>query len=265
MMTSRKLKLAALIGGVAAVTLAATAQAEAIYSTSFEAPVFTATGPLLGIDGWSTAIPPFLNAGAASVTRRIAAGGEQSVVVKGADLLGSGGITSPYDAVGSYRRPVDYPVNPEKPIVRIEGELMLETKKPETPGEFFSLTLSARANGETVGEVGLSSKGEAEAFGFNAVPGSDPAFTHPIRFNRWNHVEMEIDFAKRTTTYFVNGDLLGQVPAPTVSISSTLQRGSMVVYARPDGDETGGPGSRRGSYKARFDRFRISAHEYAEH
>ena len=95
----------------------------------------------------------------------------------GGDLVSSEGITAPYDAVGSYRRPLNYTVSPGKPIVVIEADLLLETDQPATDEDFFSLTIAARSgDGETLGEMGLSSSGYAEAYGFNADPGAPPAF-----------------------------------------------------------------------------------------
>jgi hypothetical protein len=66
-------------------------------SNGFEPKPFVAGFPLLGFDGWSTAIPPFLNPDAAMITDTDSATGRQSVEVWGGDLVGSEGITAPYD------------------------------------------------------------------------------------------------------------------------------------------------------------------------
>ena len=66
-----------------------------IYSTGFEPPTFEAADFLLGTDGWSLAIPPFLNPGAAVITDAVKKSGKQSVEVWGGDLVGSEGITAP--------------------------------------------------------------------------------------------------------------------------------------------------------------------------
>src|SRR5262247_2291671 len=71
-------------------------------STSFERQPFVAGLPLLGLDGWSPAIPTFLNPGAAIITNAASRTGRQSIEVRGGNLVGSGGITAPYEAVGSY-------------------------------------------------------------------------------------------------------------------------------------------------------------------
>lgn len=229
-----------------------------LYSAhGFESSLFPAGAQLLGLDGWSAAIPDFLNPNAARITNTVASHGRQSVLVLGGDLVGSNGITAPYDAVGSYRRPLGHDMSGDKPVARVEADLMLTTNQNKTPGEFFSLTIAARSgDGETLGEVGLSSEGVAEAFPFNSDPGAAPAFKKPISFNRWHHITMLLDFFNRTTTYLVDDDFLGTVPAP--SISSSLSRAAMVVYARPNGGVQGGNGSERSNYTARFDGFRVN-------
>ena len=208
----------ALAGVTASLGAASSAHADTLYLTNFERPTFQAGDQLLGLDGWSTAIPPFLNPQAAVITN--VNRGSQSVEVWGGDLVGSGGITAPYDAVGSYRRPLDYTVSGNKQLVRIDANLLLETNKPKTPGEFFSLTIAARSgDGETLGEVGLSSEGIVEAFSFNPIPGTAPTFTKGIQFNKWYHITMFLDFANRTTSYLIDDYFLGTVPAPSHQMS----------------------------------------------
>jgi hypothetical protein len=247
-----------LLGWAAFIGIPNRAQADnpPLYSTSFEGPVFLNGNQLLGADGWSTAIPPFLNPDAAIITNVKASNRKQSVVVKGADLIGSEGITAPYDAIGSYRKPLNYVVSADQTKVHVDADLLLETDRPGTPGEFFSLTIAARSgSGDSLGEVGLSSQGVAEAWKLNAVPGSPPEFVEPITLNQWHRVSMLIDYQNRTTSYYIDDYLMGTVEAP--SASNVLARVAMVVYARPNGDATGGVGSSRSDFTARFDNFRV--------
>lgn len=274
--SSRTFVLAlAFLGGAASLGLMKPAQADnpRLYSTSFEQPTFQDGDQLLGLDDWSAAIPPFLNPEAAKITREAASNRKQSVEVSGADLNSSPldvdtnePITAPYDAVGSYRRPlgddtsddtnVGQEINANNSRVHVDADLLLETNQPATPGEFFSLTISARSgDGETLGEVGLSSEGLVEAFSFDSPPGEAPAFVKPIVFNHWYRISMILDYENRTTSYYIDGHLLGTVPAP--SASNVLLRAAMVVYARPDGGADGGYGSERSNYSARFDNFRV--------
>jgi hypothetical protein len=89
--------IAAFAAVIASLGVAKTAQAVEVtlYSTSFEQPVFPPGAQLLGLDGWSTAIPPFLNPAAAKITGAAASNRKQSVEVLGGDLIGSGGMTAP--------------------------------------------------------------------------------------------------------------------------------------------------------------------------
>jgi hypothetical protein len=165
--------------------MATSAQADTLYRTGFESPPFVSAGLLLGIDGWSTEIPTFLNPNAALITNTIAKSGRQSVAVAGVDLIGSEGITAPYDAVGSYRHPIDYMTTPTSSVVRVDADLRIGTRKPKTHGEFFSLKLSTRSgDNEILGEIGLTSAGIVAAWDFGVAPGSDPKFTTSIRFNK---------------------------------------------------------------------------------
>ncbi len=239
-----------------------------LYATGFERPVFHVGNVLMGVDGWQdpTTLPPFLNPYAATISNDTAADGRQSVEVRGADLIGSGGITAPYDATGSYRHPLGQDgqgYTMTGLVAQVEADLLLETHQHKTPGEFFSLTIAGIAgseNRETLGEVGLSSQGIFEAVDFNSAPGSAPTFVRRIEFNHWYHIAMQFDYVKRRTSYFLNGHYIGTVGWPQDFQNNVLLRASMVVYARPDGEVSGGPGSHRKQYTARFDNFRVSVH-----
>lgn len=238
-----------------------TVLADTIYATGFEQPVFHNGDILSGLDGWIA--PPPLSPNAALVTNSSTKRGRQSIVAPGSFLDPSSGPFGPYAAIGSFRKQINnsgLQIMPAESLVRIDADLLLETKQPKTPGEFFSLTIAARSgDGETLGEIGLSSQGIVEAFGYNAPGGGAPSFTKAIRFNKWLHITMLLDYTNRTTSYFIDEHFLGAVPAP--SASNVLLRGSMVVYARPDGDVSGGEANTRNNYTARFDNFRISTHD----
>jgi len=231
-------------------------------SNGFEPRPFTAGETLVGLDGWISVIVPGvvnLNPDAALVTRSDSRNGRQSIEVRGADLEPSL-VTAPYDAVGSYRQPVNYAVTPKKPIVVVEADLLLETDEAATEDDFFSLTIAARSgDGETLGEMGLSSSGLAVAYHPNAQPGDEAEFTSPVQFNTWHRVSIVLDFLGETTTvlYFLDDELLGI--EDTESSATVLSRGSMIVYALPDGRN-----DTRANYTARFDNFRISVHGAGE-
>ena len=128
--------------------------------------------------------------------------------------------------------------------------------KATTEDDFFSLTIAARSgDGETLGEMGLSSAGSVDVYGFDAAPGDPTLLSTPTNLNRWHRLSIVMDFSGETTkvAYFIDDEFL--IATPTISTSKELLRGSMVVYARPEGD-----GNARVNYTARFDNFRISVH-----
>ena len=266
---SRVFYMLAYVGVIGSLGVVNLAHADNLYKTSFEQPTFLPGDQLLGLDGWSTAtaIPPFLNPGAAFITNVAAKSGKQSVEVPGANLVSAVEVT-PYDAVAISRRPLNEGLGYDtasgnKKIARVDADLMLKTPKPKTPGQFFSLTLSARAGDGSLGEIGLSSAGVVEAFAFDAPPGGVPLpnCKKTIRFNKWHHITLLHNFANHITSYFIDEHFLCSTPAPR--LSTVLLRGSMGVFARPDGDPLTGPNSVRSDYTARFDKFRISVHSEA--
>lgn len=215
-------------------------------------------------DGW-IALPSPFSPDAATITNAKVKSGKQSVVVPGISLNSQdGNDLDPYDAVGIYRRPVNFDTaSGNNKWARVDADLMLETSKPKTKGEFFSLTISARAIDGGLGEISLSSAGVVEAFAYNAPPGGAPLAncSRAIGFNKWHHITLLHDFVRRVTSYFIDEHFLCAAPAPRTS--TVLQRGSMGIFARPDGDPLTGPNSVRSDYTARYDNFRISVHSEA--
>ena len=230
-------------------------------SAGFERQPFVAGVPLLGLDGWSPAIPPFLNPAAAVVTNASSSNGRQSIEVRGSNLSSSGGITAPYDAVGSYRLPLSFQPSRQKPIVLIEADLLLQTQVAPTTGsafteDFFSATLAARsAAGATLAEFGLSSSGHALGYGYNQLPGALPIVKEATALNSWHRLGIALDYSGASTAvaYLLNGKPIGMFQTP--DDSGILLRTAMVTYALPDD-----VGRTRDSYTARFDNFRISVH-----
>jgi hypothetical protein len=259
--------------------MADTALAESLYKTSFENPPFAPNSLLKDQDGWIALPSPPFSPDAATITNDKAKSGKQSVVVPGGLLDSQVGV-SPYDAVAVYRRPLTingiagYDTANGKKWARVDADLMLETPKRKTPGEFYSLTLSARADNNIVetptnttvslGEIGLSSAGVVEAFAYDTLPGGAPLAncSRRIHFNRWHHITLLHNFTNHVTSYFIDDHFLCSAP-PTPPEFTVLLRGAMGVFARPDGDPLTGPNSVRSDYNARFDKYRISIHNEA--
>ena len=238
------------------------ASAQILYSTGFENPPFANGSTLLDQDGWSTAIPPFLTPNAAMITNTLAQSGLQSVRVRGVDLVDAIDV-SPYAAVGSYRRPLNYDASAGLPIVRIQASVRLDGPTLGT-GDFFAANIVARSanlapelsppNGGAVGELSLSADGFV--YGYSGTGADIPLFTTPtpITLNAWHTLGILVDFAANTYTFSVDGLSSAAFPFEPAFVSDVLLRESLVVYARPDAG-----GFARNNYTAYFDNVSATA------
>ncbi len=216
-------------------------QSQIIYSTGFEAPAFVAGSPLAGQDGWVAGagpVPLFLSDNAAIITASRKGG--QTVSVEGADLVQqdiiNGATGGYYDAIGSYRRSVEYDTGGTQ-TVRISADVRLDGRA--TPhSNFFSASIAAIALNtggglEGVGELAISSDGHV--YGSS---GQDlvPEFLTSARIapGRSHNLAIEVDFAEHTYSFYVDGDWLGTFDFEPFASSGVLRRGSIVTYAAPD-------------------------------
>ncbi len=209
------------------------ASAQVLYSTGFENPPFANGSILLGQDGWSTAIPPFLNPNAATITNSVAQSGTQSVRVRGVDLVAAPEV-SPYGAVGSYRRPIGYDAGAGGPSsVQILAGVRLDGPTLGT-GDFFSANIAARIGDGFAGELSLSSDGFV--YGYVGTGVDIPIFTTPtpIALNAWHTLGILVDFAANTYTFSVDGTSSSAFAFEPGVVSDVLVRESLVVYSRPD-------------------------------
>jgi len=227
------------------------ASAQTLYSTGFENPPFANGSTLLGQDGWSTAIPPFLNPNAAIITNAAAASGLQSVQVRGVDLVTAPEV-APYAAVGSYRRPLNYDASTGNPIVRIQSDVRLDGPLLGT-GDFFTANIAARTGDGFAGELSLSSDGFV--YGYTGT-GSDPAplFSTPVTLNAWHTLGITVNFAANTYTFSVDGTSSSAFAFDPAFVSDVLVRESLVVYARPDAGT-----NLRSAFVARYDNVSATA------
>ncbi len=230
---------------------------EAVYKTGFEPPTFAEDTALAGQDGW-IAPPPF-SPNAAVVSHDKPRLGRQSVHVLGADLEHQDFINEAtggyYDAIGSYRRAVNYDTGGTQ-IVRVSALVRIDGSKTAAGHNFFSASVSTRAAttdaNAGVGELALSSDGHAYAYTGNENVPTFLASTR-IRLGQWNHLAVEADFAARTSSFFVNGRCLGTFPFdPAEDYTNVLLRGSILAYAAPDTTTL-----KKADYAAHFDRFSI--------
>jgi len=234
---------------------------QAIYATGFEPPTFVANTPLVGQDGWGA--PPPLSPNAAMVTTDKPRQGKQTVHVLGADLVPqdfiNGATGGYYDAIGSYRRSVNYDTGNAQ-TVRISAHVRIDGPTTTTGNNFFSAGIAGRAestfNGDpssaSVGELAVSSDGHAYAYSGNDLV---PTFlgSTPIKLGQWHELSVVADFATHTSTFYVDEVLLAAFSwDPGELYTGVLLRGSMLAYAAPDTAT-----NQKADYASHYDKFTI--------
>jgi hypothetical protein len=241
--------------------VAAPAPAGVIYATSFENPPFVAGSPLVGQDGWVGV--PILSPNAAVISTSLPRTGLQSVQVAGANLehqdvihMISGGY---YDAVGSYRRPVNYHVAANGfPIIHLQADVRVDGALTPSGTNFSSASLAARsaiAAGGTngTGELAISSDGHVYGYSGNQ---NVPTFqaSAPITLGAWHTLAIDLDYSAHRYSFFVDGTPLGTFGFPSNVYTNVLTRGSLLAYAAPDTATL-----HKADYVATFDNFSITA------
>jgi hypothetical protein len=215
------------------------AAAQTIYSTGFEEPTFLAGSLLVGQDGWIA--PPPLSPNGAEIAAAIKRNRNgQTLRVEGANLdhqdfvnEATGGY---YDAIGSYRRSVEYDTGGTQ-TVRISANVRLEGRR--TPhGNFFSAGISAigvddLGGASGIGELALSSDGHVYGYSSQDLVPEFLTSTH-VALGKWHELAIEIDFAARTYSFYVDDRWLGTFDFDPSASTDILRRGSIVTYAAPD-------------------------------
>jgi hypothetical protein len=234
---------------------------QAIYATGFEPPTFVANTPLAGQDGWIA--PPPLSPNAAVVTSDKPRQGRQTVHVLGEDLEHQDFISEAtggyYDAIGSYRRPVNYDTGNSQ-AVRISAHVRIDGRKTASGNNFFSAGVAGRAestfNGDpssaSVGELAISSDGHAYAYSGNDLV---PTFLagRQVRLGEWHNLAIVADFATQTSRFYVDDDLLATFAwEPSEVYTGVLLRGALLAYTAPDTART-----KKADYAAHYDNFSI--------
>ena len=232
------------------------AAAQDIYATSFQPPAFVAGAPLNGQDGWVSPVPVLSpNAAIITATKK----GGQSVRVDGASLesqpVAINAVTDGYyDAIGAYRRPLDHDSGGDQTL-RLSVDVRLDGRA--TPkSNFFSASLIAVAyndlgGSEGVGELAISSDGHV--YGSS---GQDlvPLFLTRTKVARgpWHNLAIEVDFAERTYSFFVDDEYLGTFDFAPFEPSGVLRRATLITYAAPDTAR-----DNKADHAANFDNFAV--------
>jgi hypothetical protein len=248
-------RLALLVTSFAALAgLGRPTTAQTLYSTGFENPPFQAGQPLVGQDGWVNQVFMGTPLGPnAAISTAHPESGLQSVQVNGADLtpVAPAGLD-----LGSYRQFVNFDdAAAGFPIVRVEVDARLDGPKTDqtsdhTTGDFFSVNLATfAANGDDLGEMSLSSDGHVYSYSTD----DSYLFEQPYNSGQYVHLALDLNFAAKTTTFQLNGQVLGSALMDTTA--NDLSRGSLVVYAQ-DPDSLSRD---RSLYTAYYDNFSIRA------
>lgn len=231
---------------------------DAIYQADFEPNEgFVADTALVGQDGW-IAPPPFSPA-AAVISADKPRQGKQTVHVLGGDLVHQDFINEAtggyYDAIGSYRRPVNYDTGGSQ-TVRISAHVRIDGPKTASGNNFFSASVGGRADsvsgGAGIGELAISSDGQAYAYTGNE---NVPTFlaSKRVKLGEWHNLAIVADFATHTSSFFVDDHWLGTFPFdPAEEFTGVLLRGSLLTYAAPDTATL-----KKADYAAHYDKFSI--------
>jgi len=230
--------LASLIAG-----LLSPAWGQNLYTTGFEKPTFLPGSILAGQDGW-VAPPPFSPAAAVIAAAKKNNPHGQTLRVSGSDLEHQdfiGGATGGYyDAIGSYRRAVNYDTGGTKTL-RISVDVLLDGRR--TPqGDFFSASLSgigqSDEGAEGIGQLTISSDGH--------VYGSSGQDLVPV------FLTIEMDFAERTYSFYVDSKWLGTFDFEPRETYSLFSRASLITLTGPDTAQ-----DKKADHAANFDHFKI--------
>ena len=230
---------------------------QAIYTPGFEPDTFLEDTPLVGQDGWIA--PGILSPNAAVVTSDKPRQGKQTVHVLGADLEHSDFVAEAsegfYDAIGSYRRPVNYETGGTQTI-RISAHVRIDGPMTAPGHHFYSASIGGRGSSESggagVGELAISSDGRAYAYTGNE---NVPTFlaSAPVTLGAWHELAIEADFTAEKSSFYVDGGLLTVVPFdPAETYTGVLLRGSMLAYAGPDTAT-----NKKADYASSYDKFSI--------
>ena len=219
-----------------------TAASTVLYSTSFEPPV-CARGLLTGQDGWATG----LGIDAVLVGTTQPNSGAQSVEFDGS-LLGVGGNALT-------RRLFDYDaVANGTPVVRAEVAARLDGPGTDTDNgpadDLISLNLEGIGpSGAYFGALALSSSGEVWVFG--SRPADAYATAAPAQVGRYYTLALEIDFAARATSFFLDGAFLTSLPFDASVTTNVVRTARLTTFPAASFDPA--------PYRGYFDDFAVSA------
>jgi hypothetical protein len=236
-----------------------------VYETGFENPPFANHSLLVGQDGWIA--PDLFSPAAAVIATGKRAAGKQALRVHGRDLESQEAINELtggyYDALGSYRRTVDFDTQGTQ-IVRISADVLVKGEKTPDGENFFSASVSTRVvltDGDTAGAGELAISSDGHVYGHCGCENVPTMLTSvAVNLNAWHNLAVEVDTGELTYSFFLDGEYLGSFDLdlppdpddPDIEYTTVLRRGSLLAYAAPDSADL-----EKEAYAAYFDNFAI--------
>ncbi len=223
----------------------ATARADLLDQTGFEAPTFTANQTVDGQGGFTV---PLGNAAAVTVSTDSPNSGSQDLLFTGTNLTDVYPPDGYFQATAAVTTNYDVVANGNSRLV-LDAYLMLHGDSTATgighTGDLVSINLEANLADGSYFSTYLSSDGNA--YGFS----NDYDAMTFVGLTGYHHVTLVLDFSTDTASYLVDGMLFG-TKSFDPSTSTTLASASLTMYdfALPDAPA---------DYTARVDDFSVRA------
>jgi hypothetical protein len=195
------------------------AVADSLYETGFEDPDFS-TGLLDGQDGFSA----FYGPSAAVISTSNPKAGDQAVEFLGVGLVDLGGGF----LAAEYNRQVAFAASPGSSVVDISADVRLDG--PSTsPDDLVSVNLTAYSpDDEIISDIYVSSSGEIYAY--NDFFGGQTLSTAG-GLGAYFNLHISIDFDAQTTSFFVDGSLLGTLAHASLITPDQLGSVSLGMFS----------------------------------
>ncbi len=188
----------------------------------------------------------------------------QALRVTGSQLQPETAV-DPFFYLGLYRRPIGYDAAAHGISIlklsvqaRLDGPLATQSGTPGdySAGDAYSLSLSAvSGDGFGFGEISISSDGHI--YGYSYTGGGSYLFGTPVTLGVFHELGLNIDLANSTTTYLLDGAIIGVDSFAGVINSKVLDRVVLLNYGNleipvPNGFE-------RDKYVSYFDNLSVRA------
>ena len=240
------ISIPALIAFAVAALSPASSPAELIYSTSFEAPNFTAGQSVVGQDGWSARF----GTAAGTIETDIPRSGQQYLRSAFSDLSPAPG--NPGVLVEEFRRVLDYDAVANGRFLlslsvdaRLDGPLIGDDV---VNAVFEAIPSDISSHGNPFGQFSISADGNLYVYGSRF----EDFLVTGIELGRYYRLGFDLDFAARMTVFFLDGSAIASFPFADEIQSTILASANLGAVAVNDP-------ALIASYTARFDDFSIAA------